>query len=175
MRDFISRVVTTGVLALAVLAIPALASAQNPDFTGTWKYNEAESELPDFGGGGGGGRGGGGFAPAQLTITQKENEVTIARPETGGGRMMGGGGTQVITVDGEPHEVETGRGTSTVTASWKEGKLVVVTEISFGDRGEMVTTTTYSLSEDGQKLIQAVEMDTPMGAISSKLVFDLQK
>ena len=164
-----------GLLALLVMALPELVAAQNPDFTGTWKYNESESVLPDFGGGGGGGGRGGGFTPSQLTITQQEDEVTITRPDTGGRGMMGGGGPQVYKVDDEPHEVEMGMGTSTYVASWKEGKLVVVTEMSFGDRGGMVSTTTYSLSEDGQKLTQTIEMESPMGPMTMSLVFDLQK
>ena len=171
------------VTVLCILTLPALAAGQNPDLSGTWILNEAESKLPEAGVSGGGGRSGrgvgGGLLAPQLTITREGDEITFDRSRTDipqgrqQGRVPGGqAGPQKVKIDGKPHDQQSGRGTSTVVADWKEGKLVVVQTRSSGSRGSTKTTMEYSLDEDGKKLTIVYEMENPQGTVNYKLVYD---
>ena len=154
---------------LCILLIPDLAAAQT-DFSGTWAYNQSKSDQP---GGGGGGRGrmmGGGTS--DMVITQEGNTITI---KTTGRDREGNEQERIetIIVDGEPHEVSTGRRTSTVTATWKNGSLVVVSTSSM-QQGEFTITTTYTLQAEGKELVVATEMPAMggRGGGTTKRVYD---
>lgn len=178
-----SRLYLPAAVFICILTLPAIANAQNPDLTGTWILNESSSQIPQVAVGGGGGRsgrgiGGGAVAP-QVKISQDGDEITLDRRRTGAppgrGQVRGASGQpgpQTIKVDGKPHEQETSRGPATVTAEWKEGKLVVVQELSSTNRGRSKTTMTYSLSSDGKSLTIEYEMETPGGTVEYKLVYD---
>jgi hypothetical protein len=150
---------------LCMLLIPDLAAAQT-DFSGTWAYNQSKSDQP---GGGGGGRmiGGG---TSDMVITQDGNTITIKTTRVG---RDGTEQEQITTyiVDGEPHEVSSGRGTSTVTATWKDGTLVATSTRST-QRGEFTITTTYSLQADGKELVVVTEMAMGGTPRSTKRVYD---
>ena len=133
---------------LCILLIPDHAAAQT-DFSGTWGYNQSKSDQPT------GGRGrmmGGGNS--DLTITQDGNTITIKsmRPTRDGQQEV----TLIIIADGEAHESESNFGTSTITANWKEGILVVEETQSMSRGGQSMTfttTSTYTLSADGKELV----------------------
>ncbi len=159
---------------LLVVSLPLLAGAQNPNFAGTWTLNQAESNL-GAGGGGGGGRMMGSPA-ASMTIAQTGNKITITTQRAGRDgttREM----VEEINADGQAHTVEGARGgPTTTTASWKDGKLVVVSKSSFsrggGEPVEMTTTTTYSLA--GGKLVVETTRPGMQGgaATTTKAVYD---
>ncbi len=155
----------------AMLIVADTAAAQNPNFAGTWTLNQSESEMPQMGGG----RGGmGGGAAASMVITHEGDKITITTQQAG----RDGSTREVVRefiTDGESHEDSSARMPTTNTAEWKEGKLVVVSEMSF-DRGgqafSMTTKTTYSINDDGRKLTMVQERETPQGSTSSTLVYD---
>ena len=156
-------------LLLCILLIPDQAAAQT-DFSGTWAYNQEKSDQPPGGGGGRGRMMGGGTS--DMVITQEGNTITIktTRRDREGNELEQ---ITTYTADGKPHEVDTGRGTSTVTASWKNGSLVVVSTMST-QRGEFTTTTTYKLQAEGKELV--VESAMPAfgggGGGTMKRVYD---
>ena len=153
---------------LCILLIPNHASAQT-DFSGTWAFNQSKSEQPTGGGGGRGGMMGGGNS--DLTITQDGNTITIKSMRQGreGAQEV----TNTYVADGEPHEVQSGRGSSTVTAGWKEGVLIVISSRSMQQRS-FTTTTLYALQAEGKELVVTREMPA-MGnraASTMKSVYD---
>jgi hypothetical protein len=174
MRNTVRKSLGLMAAVVLVLSLPALAGAQNPNFAGHWALNQGESNLgTPPGGGGGGGRGGmGGMTPAEMTIKHEGNKLTITTTRTGrDGNPMEQ--VQEYTTDGKPVTTESQRGSSTVTATWTSGKLVIkTTRPGFQGGGEMTTTATYSMS--GGKLV--VETVIPGfqggGERTTKAVYD---
>lgn len=128
------KLARVGMIAAAVLAVATVASAQKPDFSGTWTLDPASAAA-----GGGGGRGGGGAqgnGPATvkqtadaLTIerTMGDNKVTLTYKLDGTesrNMMMGRGGQQVDSVS---------------TAKWDGPRLTIVTKQEMG--GEIAQST----------------------------------
>jgi len=160
---------------LCLLLLPDQATAQLPDFSGKWAFNASKSELPT----GGGARPGGQMrTPSDLTITQEENVIKITQmaPTREGGEQEQ---TQTLTVDGQPHETQDARGRpATITATWKDGKLVVEETRTFsrggGEPMTITTTETYSLQEDGKALVRETQMRGRGGgeAITIKYAYD---
>lgn len=156
-------------LLLCILLIPDMAAAQ-ADFSGTWAYNQSKSDQPAGGVGGRGRMMGGGTS--DMVITQDGNTIIIKTT-----RMDRDGNEQEVIntyiADGKSHEVDTGRGTSTVTASWKNGLLVVVSSRST-QMGDFTTTTTYKLQADGKELVIETEMPAfgGRGGGTMKRVYD---
>ena len=100
------------VLLAFVLALPALAIAQTPNFSGKWIQDMEKSDPPM-----GGGRGPAG--PQSLTITQTAADFTIER-ETPNGVMK-----TVYKLDGSESVNAMGRGGDVKSKSaWEGGKLV---------------------------------------------------
>ena len=136
----------------AMLIVADTAAAQNPNFAGNWTLNAEESNLGT--GGGGGGRGGmGGGASASMAVKHEGNTVTITTTRQG----RDGAATEVVMVyitDGEAHTTESQRGPTTNTATWKEGKLAVVSVMTINMRDqtrEITTNFVYSMA--GGKLV----------------------
>jgi hypothetical protein len=160
---------------LCILLIPNHVSAQT-DFSGTWAFNQSKSTQPGGGGGGGGRRGGMmGGGNSDLTITQDGNTITVKsmRPTRDGQQEF----TQIIVADGEAHEAESNFGTSTITAEWKEGILVVEETRSMSRGGQSMTFTTtsaYTLSADGKELVVTSERSGMggSGGVTTKSVYD---
>ena len=139
---------------LCIFLIPDHVAAQT-DFSGTWAFNQTKSTQPGGGGGGGGRRGGMmGGGNSDMTITQDGNTITVkSMRQTRDGQQET---TQIIIADGEAHEAESDFGTSTITANWKDGNLVVEEILSMSRGGQSMTintTSAYTLSEDGKELV----------------------
>jgi hypothetical protein len=174
MRNTVRKSLGLMAAVVLVLSLPALAGAQNPNFAGNWALNQAESNLgTPPGGAGGGGRGGfGGGASATMSIKQDANKLTVTTQRAG----RDGTVTDVVTeyiLDGKPVTTESQRGSSTVTATWTSGKLVIkTTRPGFQGGGEMTTTATYSLA--GGKLVVETVMPGMQGgaARTIKAVYD---
>jgi hypothetical protein len=173
MRNTVRKSLGLMAALVLVLSLPALAGAQNPNFSGNWALNQAESNLgTPPGGGGGGGRGGFGGGPsATMSIKHEGTKLTITTQRTGRDGTVTDVVTEYVT-DGKPVTTETQRGSTTNTATWTSGKLVVVSKMSMGDRGEFTTTITYSMS--GNKLVVETVRPGMQGGASTttKAVYD---
>ena len=141
------RIITLGGACILTLLFALPTSAQTPDLSGTWVYNPDKSILPntermDARPGG------------EISIKQEGETITITRQVRGRDGQTRSMDT-VIIADGKPHEQSMGRMTTTVTASWKEGKLVVDTAMPAGrgGRGGGTRTETYTLRNNGTLLL----------------------
>ena len=152
------RSVLIALLAL-VLALPAMAIAQTPNFSGKWTQDMEKSVMPA--GPGGGGRGPAG--PQTLTYTQSATELVMER-ETPNGVMK-----TVYKLDGSPSVNAGGRGGEVTSKSaWEGNKLVTKYTRTMGENTIDVVETRYM---DGENLVVESVMKTPNGDRSSKLVF----
>ena len=145
------KLARAGVIAAAILAVPTVAWAQKPDFSGTWTLDPASA--PAAGGGSGGALGNG---PAM--VKQTADALTIAR--TMGDAKV----TLTYKLDGtESRSTMMGRGGQSVdsisTAKWDGPKLTIVTKQEMD--GE-VTESTQVWTVDGSTL--TVETTNARGA-----------
>jgi hypothetical protein len=118
------KVARVGVIAAAILAVATVASAQKPDFSGTWTLDPASA--PPAGGGGRGG-GGGALGNGPATVKQTADALTIER--TMGDAKV----TLTYKLDGtESRNMMMGRGgqpaDSLSIAKWDGPRLTIVTK-----------------------------------------------
>jgi len=150
----------------AVLALPAVASAQaKPDFSGKWIQDMDKSDPMGGGPGGGGGRGPAG--PQNITITHTAADLTIER-ETPNGVMK-----TVYKLDGSESENTTPRGSSKTKSSWDGAKLVTAGTQTMNMQGNEVTIEMKeerSLDADGTMVV-VTATKSPMGERTRKVVF----
>ena len=140
-----------------VLAIPAMAIAQTPNFSGKWIQDMEKSDPPM------GGRGPAG--PQSLTITQTAADITIER-ETPNGVMK-----TVYKLDGSESVNAMGRGGDVKSKSaWEGGKLVTKYSRTMGETTVEVTET-RSLEADGTMTVVTAMKGGPQGDTTRKVVF----
>jgi hypothetical protein len=152
------RFVFVALLAVA-LAVPTMALAQAPNFTGKWVQ---DMEKSDPMGGGGGGRGPAG--PQTLTYTQSATELTIERETQNGVQKT------VYKLDGSPSENAGGRGGAvTSKTAWEGAKLVTKYSRTMGEATVEVTET-RSL-EGGDLVVVTAMKGGPNGDTTRKVVF----
>ena len=150
------RFVLVALLAF-VLALPALAIAQTPNFSGKWIQDMEKSDPPM------GGRGPAG--PQSLTITQTAADFTIER-ETPNGVMK-----TVYKLDGSESVNAMGRGGEVTSKSaWEGGKLVTKYSRTMGETTVEVTET-RSLEADGTMTVVTAMKGGPQGDTTRKVVF----
>jgi hypothetical protein len=151
------------VLLAFVLAVPAMAIAQTPNFSGKWSQDMEKSDPPPQGGGGRGPAG-----PQSYTITQTAADMTIER-ETPNGAMK-----SVYKLDGSESVNPGGRGGEVKSkTTWDGAKLVTKSVQTMNMQGNDVTiesTETRSLEADGTMTVVTVRK-TPNGETTRKLVF----
>jgi hypothetical protein len=153
------RSVFVALLAI-VLALPAMALAQTPNFSGKW-IQDMEKSDPAMGGGGGRGPAG----PQTLTITQTAAEFTMER-ETPNGVMK-----TVYKLDGSDSVNAGGRGGDVTSKSaWEGAKLVTKYSRTMG-QGTVEVTETRSLEADGTMVVVTVTKGGPQGDMTRKMVF----
>ena len=139
-----------------VLALPALAIAQTPNFSGKWIQDMEKSDPPM------GGRGPAG--PQSVTITQTAADFTIER-ETPNGVMK-----TVYKLDGSESVNAMGRGGDVKSKSaWEGGKLVTKYSRTMGETTVEVTET-RSLEGDAMVVVTATK-GGPQGDTTRKVVF----
>jgi hypothetical protein len=147
-----------------VLAVPAMAVAQAPNFSGKWIQDVEKSDPAPQGMGGGRGAGG----PQSYTITQTATDLTIER-ETPNGVMK-----SVYKLDGSESVNPGGRGGEVKSKTkWDGTKLVTASVQTMNMQGNEVTiesTETRSLEADGTMTVVTVRK-TPNGETTRKLVF----
>ena len=141
-----------------VVALPAMAIAQTPNFSGKWTQDMEKSVMPAPGGGGGGGRG-----PQTWTYTQSATELVMERETPNGVQKT------VYKLDGSPSVNAGGRGGEVTSKSaWEGAKLVTKYSRTMGENTIEVTETRYL---EGENLVVESVMKTPNGDRTSKLVF----
>ena len=151
------RYVVVALLAF-VLALPAMAIAQTPNFTGKWAQDMEKSDPPMAGGRGPGG-------PQNLTITQTATEITFER-ETPNGVMK-----TVYKLDGSESVNAMGRGGEVKSKSaWEGGKLVTKYSRTMGEATVEVIET-RSLEADGTLTVVTATKGGPQGDMTRKMVF----
>lgn len=172
------NLVLAAIFSLSLLAISA--SAQTPNFSGTWTLDISKSKLGDRNM----------IAEQTLTVVETAKDITVTpatkrtAPPDGagnGGRPGGMGGPETastFTLDGKGKDVtiDSPRGPSTATLTGKAegGKLTLTTSRSFdGPNGPMAMTTkeTWELSSDGKTLTINTERTSPRGSESTTKVF----
>ena len=134
------KVARVGIIAIAVLAVATVASAQKPDFSGTWTLDAAE-------GGGGGGRGGRGgvLGAGPTTVKQTATDLVVESTMASGNKV-----TRTYKLDGtESKNTVMGRGGNQMeqvsTAKWDGNKLTIVTKSQFNDQ-TFETTEVWDVS-----------------------------
>ena len=152
------RFVFVALLAVA-LAVPTMALAQAPNFTGKWVQ---DMEKSDPMGGGGGGRGPAG--PQTLTYTQTATELTIERETQAGVQKT------VYKLDGSPSENAGRGGAVTSKTVWEGAKLVTTYSRTMGENTVSVKET-RSLEADGTLVVVTAMTGGPQGDTSRKTVF----
>jgi hypothetical protein len=159
------RLVLLALLAF-IVAVPAMAIAQTPNFSGKWTQDMEKSDPPAQGMGGGGGRGPAG--PQSYTITQTATDITIER-ETPNGVMK-----SVYKLDGSESVNPGGRGGEVKSkTTWDGAKLVTKSVQTMNMQGNEVTiesNETRSLEADGTMTVVTVRK-TPNGETTRKVVF----
>jgi hypothetical protein len=144
-------------LLAVVLAVPSLALAQAPNFSGKWIQDMEKSDPPM------GGRGPAG--PQNLTITQTATEFTIERETPNGVQKT------VYKLDGSESTNAGGRGGEVKSKSaWEGSKLVTKYSRTMGEVTVDVTET-RSLEADGTLTVVAVTKGGPQGDMTRKMVF----
>jgi hypothetical protein len=148
------KLARVGLIAAAILAVATVASAQKPDFSGTWTLDPASAPA---GGGGGRGGGGGALGNGPATIKQTADALTIDR--TMGDAKV----TLTYKLDGsESRNMMIGRGgqpaDSLSTAKWDGPKLTIVTK---QESDGQITESTQVWTVEGSTL--TVETTTARG------------
>ncbi len=163
------------------------ASAQKPDFSGSWKLNTEKSDPPPQmpgappgdrpapppgGGGGGGGAGRGMMTPTELFITQLTTRMTI--DQKSGDRNR----TESYNLDGtESHNPGMMGNEFVTTSKWVDNTIVTAGKNAFKTpMGEMTVEMTIirSLSEDGKVMTVDLTTVSPRGTMKRKLVYEKQ-
>lgn len=140
-----------------VVALPAMAIAQTPNFSGKW-IQDMEKSDPAMGGRGPAG-------PQNLTITQTATEITFER-ETPNGVMK-----TVYKLDGSESVNAMGRGGEVTSKSaWEGGKLVTKYSRTMGQTTVEVMET-RSIEADGTMTVVTVTKGGPQGDMTRKMVF----
>jgi hypothetical protein len=130
------RFVFLAILLAVALAVPTLAQAQKPDFSGKWIQDMEKSDQPQAGRAGGGGGGGRGPAgPQEITITQTATEIKIER-------VTGQGTTATIYKLDGTESTNAGRGGDVKSKTiWEGNKLVTKYQRTMGETTVDVTET----------------------------------
>ena len=156
-----TRRLWTLALAATLIGCAALA-ADKPNFTGSWKLNNAKSD----------------FGPMPQGPDKFERKVDHNDPAMKVNTVQSMGGNErttdvAFTIDGKEHEVTMGQSTGKITANWKDAVLEVVTKREV--QGNAFTSTDkWTLSADGKLLTVDSAISTSQGEFNIKFVLDKQ-
>jgi hypothetical protein len=152
------KTILRALIACLLFASPA-AAAEQPNFSGDWKMNGAQSTF--------------GPLPAPTSITRKithaEPSLTIVEDQTSDMGVQNT--TRKYTTDGKEMTFESQGAHVTSSAVWDGSVLVVVSTVA--EIGVQFTDR-MSLSEDGKTLISSVHITSAQGDLDLKVVFDRQ-
>lgn len=152
------------VMLLAIIPTVSNAQSGKVNFSGTWAFNEAKSNLGDSGGR----RFGGG----DMVVKQDANLLTVERtiPNRDGGTINL---TTKYSLDGKESTNSFGRGESKSTAKWSsDGKsLTIVTKMSFNGN-ERTSTEEWSLTSANTLSIASTRQGRDGGEVKTTRVYD---
>ena len=151
-------------------AISASSYAQKPNFSGKFNFNESKSNVGD----------GPMRAAYQITVTQDAATLSAERKSKGRDgedRVQ----TSKYTLDGKECENQGFRNSvskSILTWSADQKSLIINTTTVMdmnGEKMEMKSVETWSISADGATLTINVTRDTPNGEMKQVLIYDKAK
>lgn len=168
---------TIGSLGALLLALVVTTAQAQPQFTGTWVLDRAQSQLPDRGGHGKGAADPQAQPPeVKLIVEQQGNTLKATRSVARGSheRAM----TQTFVVDGSERTEQSPRGGSSVTKATLGGDRLVVNQTHTRpakEQGQPAHTfsrdSVWTLSQDGRTLTIDTTMHTPRGDRAMKTVY----
>lgn len=178
-----------GSIAVLLLAVAVTAAPAQPQFSGTWMLDRAQSQLPGHGPddrdgrGGPHGRHGKGMAgghgqphEVKLIVEQQGNTLKATRTMARGTRERSMSETFVI--DGTEQTETTRRGGTAVTRATLGGNRLVINKthtMPAKEQGQPARTfsreSVWTLSPDGSTLTIETTMQSPRGDRTMKTVF----
>src|SRR5450759_3247436 len=146
----------------AMLTCGVAVAADRPNFSGSWKLNNAKSDfgpMPQ------------GPEKFERKVDHKDPEMKVTTTQS----MQGNERTTdtAYTIDGKEHDVQMGPVSAKITANWREAVLEVVAKREI--QGNAITSTEkWSLSADGKVLTVDSNISAPQGEFAMKFVLDKQ-
>ena len=167
----ISQRILSGTVLLA-FALPALATAAQTDFSGTWLLDKSRSDIQQLGRGRAGGAGNARRADVNLSradqkliVTQTDAEMTVERLVLMGAQERGL--RQIFRLDGtQTTNQAAGRGEIKSKAMWKGNLLVIDGTQTMNNQRvqtEVGLKEEWSLSDDGKVLTIKTTRSTARG------------
>ncbi len=151
-------------IAAALTALTGLVclGADKPNFSGSWKINNAKSDFGPMPSG---------PEKFERTIDHKDPELKMKTVQS----FQGNERTSEVTytIDGTEHAVKTAMGEAQVTATWKGNNLEVVSKREI-QGNEIKSVEVWTLSEDGKTLTTESTINSPQGEFKLKFVLDKQ-
>ncbi|HEY7517662.1 MAG TPA: hypothetical protein VIE36_05145 [Methylomirabilota bacterium] len=169
---------TIGSLGALLLALVVTAAQAQPQFTGTWVLDRAQSQLPERGPHGKAApHAQGQPAEVKLIVEQQGNTLKATRSVAHGSREHAMSETYVV--DGSEQTETTRRGATSVTTATLGGDRLVVSKTHTRparEQGQPARTfareSVWTLSPDGRTLTIDTTMHTPGGDRTMKAVFN---
>jgi hypothetical protein len=164
-----------GVLLLAV----AVSTAQaQPQFTGTWVLDHAQSQLPNRGGHDGKGTANPQAQPPEVKLIVEQQGTTLKATRSVARGSHERAMTETYVIDGSERTEQTPRGGSSVTKATLGGDRLIVNKTHTQpakEQGQAARTfsreSVWTLSQDGRTLTIDTTMHTPRGDRAMKAVF----
>ncbi len=148
-------VVFAGLCAASVVAM----AAEAPDWSGTWKLDTSKSDFGQFPG-----------PDAQTDVwTHKDPKINIKSAVKGG--PQGDRNVELnYTTDGSESTNKMGPMDVKTKAKW-EGKKLVMHSTADMQGNAITIDATYEVSEDGKTMTVTRNIDSPMGAMTQKMLY----
>ena len=166
--------VMIGTVAVLLLAVGVATAPAQPQLSGTWVLDRAQSQLPSHEGQNKPSPDAQAPPPeVKLRVEQQGNAVKVTRTMTMGTRERSM--TDTYVADGSDQTHRGYRGGNVVTRAAFEGDRLVVTVMQTrkSDQGErtMSQHSTWSVSPDGRLLTIDTTMQTPSGDRAMKTLY----
>jgi hypothetical protein len=150
------------VAALSVTAFATSMLAQSkPNYSGTWKMNIAKCDFGPL------------PAPDSRTDVITHNDPALKIDVDSKGGQGDFAGTLSYTTDGKEATNKMGPREVKSTLGWEGNHLVVNSKLMLND-AEITIKSVWTLSDDGKTLTQDAHINSPMGELDTKGVFDKQ-
>lgn len=168
---------TIGSVVVLLLALVVATAQAQPQFTGTWVLDRAQSQLPSHGPHGHGTADRQGSPPeVKLIVEQQGNLLKATRAIANGPRERSM--SETFAVDGSERTEQTPRGGTSVTKATLGGDRLVVNKTHTRparEQGQPARTfsreSVWTLSPDGRTLTIDTTMQSPRGERTMKTVF----
>ena len=152
----------TATAGMKAAAAGTTASGAKPNYSGTWKLNVSKSDFGPIPG-----------PDSRTDIIDHQDPMLKVSTSQDGGPQGKQEYTLSITTDGKESVNTPGGLELKSTGGWDANNLVVNTKLKFQDN-DVAIKTTWQLSDDGKTLTQSAHLNTPMGELDQKMVFERQ-